>query len=94
MRSAGAPVTVVDVREPWETALCALPDSIHMPLGELPGRFRDLPSDRTLVMVCHHGVRSAHAALFLVRQGYSRVLNLAGGINAWAKRIDPEMETY
>ncbi|QQS12445.1 MAG: sulfurtransferase [Rhodospirillales bacterium] len=88
-----APV-VVDVREPWELDICRLPDSVDVPLGELPGRIMSLPADRPLVILCHHGMRSRRAALWLRAQGIERVSNLRGGIDAWARTVDPGMRTY
>jgi rhodanese-related sulfurtransferase len=85
---------ILDVREAWELALCSLPDAQHIPLGELARRLSELDRERPLVVVCHHGVRSRAAQAFLLGQGFHRVVNLAGGIDAWARRIDPSMATY
>lgn len=85
---------ILDVREAWELALCSLPDAQHIPLGELAHRLSELDRERPLVVVCHHGVRSRAAQAFLLGQGFRRVVNLAGGIDAWARRIDPSMATY
>lgn len=91
--AAEAPA-ILDVREAWELALCRLASARHIPLGELAGRVAELDRERTLVVVCHHGVRSRAAQAFLLNQGFRRVVNLAGGIDAWARRIDPSMTTY
>lgn len=88
-----APV-VVDVREPWELDICRLDDSLDVPLGELPDRIMALPADRPLVILCHHGMRSRRAALWLRARGIERVSNLRGGIDAWARTVDPGMRTY
>lgn len=93
-RADGQDHVVLDVREDWEYALCRLPDGIHVPLGRLAAVAEGLPRDRTLVVVCHHGVRSAWAVQWLHRQGFDRAVNLAGGIDAWALCIDPSMEVY
>lgn len=85
---------VVDVREPWELERCALSDVIHVPMHELPARLGELPRDRELVVVCHHGVRSRLAATFLARSGFAQVWNLAGGMAAWAEDVDPAMPRY
>lgn len=92
-RNALAPV-VLDVREQWEVECCGLPDSTHIPLGELAARSSELPRDQVLVVVCHHGVRSRAAQAWLLTQGFGRVINLAGGIDAYARRVDPAMATY
>jgi len=94
LRDAGSAVAVLDVREPWELEICSLPDSIDIPMSALPGRLAELPRDRPLVVLCHHGGRSAHATLWLRRNGFGNAVNLGGGIDAWARRIDPNMRTY
>jgi rhodanese-related sulfurtransferase len=88
-----APV-LVDVREPWEVERCRIDGSVTVPLGQLPTRLADLPGDRDLVLVCHHGNRSQQAAVWLARNGYPNVHNLAGGIEAWALEVDPAMPRY
>ena len=85
---------LLDVREPWEGATCALAGSISMPMGEVPARLDELDPDRPVVCICHHGVRSLHVAHFLSRQGVGQLFNLAGGIDAWAREIDPAMAVY
>ncbi len=88
-----APV-VVDVREPWEFARCRIEGSRSIPLHELPARVADLPADRDLVLVCHHGARSAQAARWLAHQGFARLHNLEGGVDAWAATVDRGMPRY
>ena len=88
-----APV-IVDVREPWEFAICRIDGSRALPLQALPGALDELPRDRDLVIVCHHGVRSFHAAAWLARAGFTRVTNLRGGLAAWAEAVDPAMQRY
>lgn len=94
MRAAGDRLTLLDVREKWEVELCSIPDSLYIPLGELPIRFGEIPDDRPVVVLCHHGFRSAHAASWLRGQGLDRVANLSGGIDSWARRVDPTMKVY
>lgn len=92
---AGAVVPVLlDVRDPWEYDLVHLEGSRLVPLAELPERLAELPRDRGLVTICHHGVRSATAAALLRRAGFGRVRSLAGGVDAWAERVDPGMRRY
>jgi rhodanese-related sulfurtransferase len=88
-----APV-VLDVREPWEVAIASLPGSVHIPMREIPARFGELPADRPVVCLCHHGMRSAQVGLFLERQQVAGVCNLTGGIDAWSRAIDPAVPTY
>lgn len=91
---ATEPVVVIDVREPWEFALCQIVGSELVPLESLPDHLAELDPEALTVMVCHHGVRSHHAAEYLRRNGFSRVLNLAGGIHRWAVDLDPTMVQY
>lgn len=85
---------VVDVREPWEVATCCFPGSTHIPMREIPLRLPELPRDKDLVVHCHHGTRGEQVAYFLQQQGYEKLYNLQGGIDAWAREIDPNMPTY
>jgi rhodanese-related sulfurtransferase len=88
------PPLLVDVREPWEFEHCSIDGSVLIPLQSLPGRVGELPRDRDLVLVCHHGNRSQRAAVWLRQSGYPRVNNLAGGVLAWADDVDPQMPRY
>lgn len=92
--AAGERPTILDVREGWEYQMCALPDSLHLPTALVPQRLADLPRDNDIVVVCHHGVRSQMVAGLLRRHGFSRLYNMHGGIDAWAKEIDPHMPVY
>lgn len=85
---------VVDVREGWETEICRIDGAKLIPLGELPARTGEIDSDAPVLLVCHHGARSMQATMFLRAQGYEKAMNLAGGIDAWARQIDPAMATY
>jgi rhodanese-related sulfurtransferase len=93
-RTAGEPLTILDVREPWELELCRFADSLNVPLAVLPDRLAAVPRDRTVVVVCHHGMRSWRAMMWLRAQGVTNAVNLRGGIDEWARRIDPAMRTY
>jgi len=88
-----APV-VVDVREPWEFERCRIAGSLPIPLAQLPTRRAELPADRDLVLVCHHGSRSQHAAMWLAQNGFANLHNLRGGVEAWALEVDPAMARY
>jgi rhodanese-related sulfurtransferase len=92
--ATGSDVELVDVREAWETGICRIADSKTIPLSELPVRCGELSRDRPLVMICHHGMRSLNATIWLRRNGYDNAINLAGGIDAWAREIDPAMARY
>jgi rhodanese-related sulfurtransferase len=92
--AAGESFVLLDVREAEELALCALPGVTHVPLGELSMRHVELDPEAPTVCICHHGVRSAHAAAGLVRLGFERVFNLVGGVERWATEVDPTLARY
>lgn len=85
---------VLDVREPWEVDICALPNSINIPLATIPSRFSEIPEDRRVVALCHHGMRSLQATRWLRDRGLENVVNLRGGVDAWSREIDPSVPTY
>jgi rhodanese-related sulfurtransferase len=85
---------LLDVREEWEYAYCHIADSLHVPLAAIPERITALDSGRETVLICHHGVRSHRAALYLQGRGFENLINLEGGIDAWAIRVDPAMPRY
>jgi rhodanese-related sulfurtransferase len=89
-----APPVLLDVREPWEMQICAIPGSAAVPMREVPARMDAIDPQRPVVCICHHGGRSAHVATFLQRQGFEDVYNLTGGVDAWARQVDRAMPTY
>jgi rhodanese-related sulfurtransferase len=90
----GDVITLLDVREPEEIKLAAFPGARHIPMGEIPARMSELDRSSELVVVCHHGVRSAQIAMYLARAGFERVANLNGGIDAWSLNVDPATPRY
>lgn len=88
------PPCVLDVREDWECAIAALPGSVHIPLNQIPLRLKELDASGAIIVLCKAGGRSQMAAEYLLAHGYDRVANLTGGIDAWARDIDPGMNTY
>ncbi|MEO5338314.1 MAG: rhodanese-like domain-containing protein [Magnetospirillum sp. WYHS-4] len=94
MTKDGVPHRILDVREPWEVAVCGFKDSLHIPMRELPAHLERLPANENLVVICHHGVRSLHVMAWLRNMGFRQATSLRGGIDAWAKRVDPSMNTY
>ncbi len=90
----GAPPILVDVREREEYDLVHLDGALLAPLARLPALAGTLPTDGDIVTYCHHGVRSLQAATFLRSLGFTRVRSLAGGIDAWARELDPGMRRY
>lgn len=85
---------LLDVREPWETDICKIEGSTLVPMNTIPARAAELDRDAETVVICHHGGRSLQVAMFLERQGFARVHNLAGGVAGWAAGVDPSMATY
>lgn len=85
---------LLDVREPWEWNLCRLPGAVLIPMHELPTRIEELNKAAEIVVICHHGVRSYHAARYLEIAGFEDVINLSGGVAAWADEVDPAMPRY
>lgn len=84
---------LLDVREQNEWDFVHLPGAVHLPLNQLPARFRELPADRNILCLCHHGMRSQRAAQFLAEKGFE-VSNLSGGIDRWALEMDPSLPRY
>jgi rhodanese-related sulfurtransferase len=84
---------LLDVREAWEQAICALPGATLVPMEELPFRVDELDPHREVVVYCHHGIRSAAVVEWLRAHGFSAV-NLRGGIDAWTLRVDPTLRRY
>ncbi len=92
--AAGERIAVVDVREPYELEIASLPGVIAIPLGELPARSRELDPDVPVVTMCHVGIRSLQAAVYLRANGLLKAWSMAGGIDAWAREVDPSVVRY
>ena len=90
----GKAPTVIDVREGFELDRCKLPDTRHIPLGQLPHRLADLDPSMPYIIMCKVGGRSAQAVAFLDAQGFVDVSNLTGGINEWSRSVDPTVPLY
>ena len=88
-----APV-VLDVREPQEIALARFPGALEIPMQSVPSRMDELDRNAEIFVLCHHGMRSAHVADYLAEQGFTRVGNVTGGIDAWALMVDPSVPRY
>lgn len=91
---AGEKLVIVDVREPDEYATCKIPGSTLIPLQTIPERFGELNKDDTIVLQCHHGRRSLMAIEFLREKGFTKLINLTGGIDAWSCEVDPTVKRY
>ncbi len=93
--TSGEPIFLLDVRERPEYELCHLDGAVLIPVGMISNNRKRIPTDRPVIVYCHHGIRSANVAQYLYTQeGMSNLYNLDGGINAWAREIEPEMAVY
>ncbi|MGS5088327.1 rhodanese-like domain-containing protein [Hydrogenophaga sp. A37] len=94
----GVTPVVLDVREPWEMQTASVQavgfDLVAMPMRSVPARYPELDRDRPIACLCHHGARSAQVAHFLMQNGFSAVVNIHGGINAWSQQRDPSVPLY
>ena len=92
------PLLLLDVREPWEVALAAIDmagaSTRSMPMREVPARLSELDAAQPVLCFCHHGARSAQVVAFLERAGFTSAYNLAGGIDAWSRDVDPGVPRY
>ena len=85
---------LLDVREPWEWEAARLEGSRHIPMREIPARLGELDPAREVVAICHHGGRSQQVAAFLENNGFAKVHNLVGGVDAWSRTVDPAVPLY
>ena len=96
------PLVLLDVREPFERAFCAIPVhasvvDLHVPVGQIQARLGWLRGEcagHPVVVYCHHGVRSRMVVDWLARQGFTGLQNLAGGVDAWSRDVDPKLPRY
>ena len=95
LRDAGSQITLLDVREGWEFQAARIAESKHIPMNDIPARFnQELDPEDHIVVVCHHGVRSMNVTAWLRQQGFEKVQSLRGGIDRWARQIDPKVPLY
>lgn len=85
---------LLDVREPWEFETCHIAGSVTMPMNTVPDNLAELDAEQPIICICHHGVRSMQVGMYLEQRGFKRVINLAGGVDAWARQVDSSMPTY
>ena len=85
---------LLDVREPWEFDTCHLADSINMPMGQVSQNIERIREAEECVVICHHGIRSQQVIQFLQQQDCDNLINLEGGVDAWARQVDPDMPVY
>lgn len=89
----GEPV-LLDVREPWEYETCRLAGSLNIPMGEITERMNELDPAAMTIVICHHGMRSFQVGDYLEGSGFKDIVNLEGGIDAWAERVNQDMPRY
>lgn len=85
---------LIDVREPWEFDICHIDQSISIPMSQIPTQIQQMDDANEIVVICHHGVRSRQVIQYLQRQSTGNLINLEGGIDAWARQIEPDMAVY
>ena len=90
------PPLLLDVREPWEFAHCRIGGSELIPMQQIPEAVEQARLDpaRETVVICHHGIRSRQVAYYLEHLGFTQLINLEGGVEAWAQDVDPTMKRY
>ena len=91
---AAGNATLLDVREPLEHAICQVPGSQLLPMRQVPTALEQLPRERNLLVLCHHGGRSQRVTQFLRANGFPRAVNIRGGIDAWAAELDASLPRY
>ena len=92
--SSRVPPVLLDVRETKEHEICQIPGSTLMPMQNVLEQLSELNPEAPIVCVCHHGMRSRQVAAFLEQSGFTRVMNLTGGIHAWSQSVDLTMPIY
>ncbi len=95
MLKRGDRFTLLDVREPWELEKSRIEGSKDIPMGDIPTRaHQELDPEAHIVVLCHHGVRSLTVTNWLRQQGFEKVQSVRGGIDGWAKTVDPKIPLY
>ncbi|MFI5114322.1 MAG: rhodanese-like domain-containing protein [Terriglobales bacterium] len=91
----GEKFTLLDVREPWELEKVRLDGAKHIPMGDIPARAHlELDPDDRIIVVCHHGMGSLSVASWLRQQGFEKAQSMRGGIDGWARTVDPKVPLY
>jgi rhodanese-related sulfurtransferase len=85
---------LLDVRETWEFDICHIAGSNNLPMGQIPQRVEELADSAEIVVICHHGVRSQQVIRFLQGQMNASLINLDGGVDAWAREVERDMPLY
>ena len=85
---------LLDCRDAKELAIASVPGATHLPMMEIPARLAELDRTKEIAVMCHHGVRSGQVAAYLAKMGFPRVSSVAGGIDRWAREVDPSVARY
>ena len=85
---------LLDVRENWEYDICHIEGSMLIPMQTIPQQLEQLDPQQETIVICHHGVRSRMVGQFLEQADFKNIINLSGGVNAWAQQVDPDMPSY
>lgn len=93
-RESGGAWQILDVRENWEKELAAVPGTTHIPMGEVAERLHELDASLPIAVMCHAGARSMKVAIYLAQNGFDKVVNISGGIDAWAVDVDSSIARY
>jgi len=88
------PPLLLDVREAWEFQICRIQGSQLLPMRQIPSALNTFDPQQEIVLICHHGIRSRQVGLFLEGRGFTQIINLSGGVAAWAQEVDNTMPTY
>jgi len=94
LQQAAVKPLLLDVREPWEYRIVHLEDTRLIPMREIPRHAESLDPDQEIIVICHHGIRSRQVGLYLELQGFTNIVNLRGGLDAWARDTDPQLTAY
>ncbi len=94
LRGSGDDLQLIDIRDDWELKICSISGTIDIPMARLPNELDRLSPDTPVVVLCHHGMRSMQAAAWLRHQGFAGAVSVGGGIDAWARQVDPTLALY
>jgi len=86
--------SILDVREPVELSICKIEGSIEVPMNEIPSNLGKIPKAGMVLVLCHHGTRSATVTSFLRQNNFDNAVNVLGGIDAWAQAVDHQLARY
>ncbi len=94
LKQANGKPLILDIREPWEYAVCRIDGSELVPMRQISTALSQLDPEQETIVVCHHGIRSFSVCRYLEQMGFTKLINLEGGVAAWARDVDAEMATY